>query len=37
MAAETDPPAEGAVAFLNILDPAFDPDAPEVQAAREAG
>jgi cytochrome P450 len=37
MAAETDPPAEGAVAFLNILDPAFDPDAPAVQAAREAG
>jgi cytochrome P450 len=37
MAAETDAPAGDAAAFLNIVDPAFDPDAPAVQAAREAG
>jgi len=37
MAPETDAPAGDAVAFLNIVEPAFDPGAPAVQAAREAG
>jgi cytochrome P450 len=37
MAAESDAPADGTVAFLNIVDPAFDPDGPAVHAAREAG
>jgi hypothetical protein len=27
---------DDAVAFLNLLDPAFQPDAPQVHAAREA-
>jgi cytochrome P450 len=33
---QTDPGADAAVAFLDLLDPGFQPDAPEVQAAREA-
>jgi cytochrome P450 len=33
---QTDPGTDGAVAFLDLFDPGFQPDAPEVQAAREA-
>jgi cytochrome P450 len=32
----TDQGPDSAVAFLNLLDPAFQPDAPQVHAAREA-
>ena len=33
---QTDPGTDRAVAFLDLFDPGFQPDAPEVHAAREA-